>query len=395
MRVPTYLALSYLMASSAAHADEASLSGSVGIETRTFFQSPVRAEQISGSPFSITAAPEWQWDSDDRRWTVRVSPYARIDTREDDRSHLDLREASVEYYGDDWDATVGIGSVFWGVTESRHLVNIVNQVDVLEDIDEESFLGQPMIRLGAQRDWGRLDLFVMSGFREREVKSQDARLRPFVPIVDDAGFESAAKHASVDIAARYSNVIGDWDIAVSAFQGISREPTLAPTATQGQFRPFYNQISQVGLEAQYTTGPWLWKLESIVRGGQGKTFAAAVGGFEYTFYQPWNTDADIGIITEYLLDDRGESAPLTPFDNDVFWGTRIAFNDTQDTSLLLGGVVDAENASTSVRLEAQRRVGSSTLIEVKAQFFSKIDAADPLVAFRRDDHLTIRLARFF
>lgn len=383
------------MASSAAYADEASLSGSVGIESRSFLQSPALTEQISGSQISITAAPEWQWESDDRRWTVRVSPYARFDTRDDDRSHLDLREASVEYYGDDWDATVGIGSDFWGVTESRHLVNIINQIDVLEDIDEESYLGQPMIRVGSQRDWGRLDLFLMSGFRERAVKSQEARLRPLLPIVDDPVFESAARHGNVDIAARYSHVFGDWDLAVSAFHGVSREPAPVPTSNGMQLRPFYSQMSQAGLEAQYTHGPWLWKLESVVRSGEGKTFAAAVGGFEYTIYQPWNTDADIGLIAEYLFDDRDDTAPPTPFNNDVFLGTRVALNDTQDTSFLLGSVMDAENASTSVRLEAQRRIGSSTLIEFKAQFFSKIDAADPLATFRKDDHLTVRLARFF
>ena len=306
MRVPTFIALSCLMASSVSHADEASISGNVAIENRAFFQTPALSEQISGMQISITAAPEWQWDSNDRRWTARISPYARLDTRDDNRSHADLREASLEYYGDAFDAAIGIGSVFWGVTESRHLVNIINQLDVLEDVDEEAFLGQPMIRLGAQRDWGRIDWFVLSGFRERAVQSSDARLRPLIEIEDDSGFENAAKHAGVDVAARYSNVIGDWDFAISGFHGTSREPTLTRAEDETAYRPFYSHISQLGVEAQYTTGPWLWKLESIVREGQGDTFAAAVAGFEYTFYQPWSTSADIGVIAEYLYDGRSE-----------------------------------------------------------------------------------------
>ncbi len=34
---------------------------------------------------------------------------------------------------------------------------------------------------------------------------------------------------------------------------------------------------------QYTTGAWLWKLETITRSGQDDRFFALAGGFEYTF----------------------------------------------------------------------------------------------------------------
>ena len=59
-----------------------------------------------------------------------------------------------------------------GVTESRHLVDVLNQVDGVEDIDEEDRLGQPMINISTQRDWGSVDLFVLPGFRERTFAGQ-------------------------------------------------------------------------------------------------------------------------------------------------------------------------------------------------------------------------------
>jgi len=47
---------------------------------------------------------------------------------------------------------VGINSVFWRVVESNHLVDILNQTDLIEDIDGEEKLGQPMISLSTQQD---------------------------------------------------------------------------------------------------------------------------------------------------------------------------------------------------------------------------------------------------
>ena len=72
---------------------------------------------------------------------------------------------------------VGINSVFWRVVESNHLVDILNQTDLIEDIDGEEKLGQPMISLSTQQDWGGLSLFVLPWFRERTFPSEEGRLR--------------------------------------------------------------------------------------------------------------------------------------------------------------------------------------------------------------------------
>lgn len=54
----------------------------------------------------------------------------------------------------------------------------------------------------------------------------------------------------------------------------------------------YNIISQIGLDLQFTGDSWLVKLEAIRRSGQGKSFLAGVGGFEYTYYQIRESDFD-------------------------------------------------------------------------------------------------------
>jgi hypothetical protein len=115
------------------------------------------------------------------RQKILLTPFGRFDTVDDRRTHFDAREASYNYRGDDYDAVIGVHQVFWGRAESRHLVNVINQVDLVENFDGEEYLGQPMINVNFFGDWGKLGLFVMSGFRERTFAGVDARLRGSVP----------------------------------------------------------------------------------------------------------------------------------------------------------------------------------------------------------------------
>ena len=77
--------------------------------------------------------------------------------------------------------------------------------------------------------------------------------------------------------------------------------------------PHYPLVDQGGLDAQLTLGGWLWKFELIGRDGAAQEFTAATGGFEYTFVGVAGSVIDVGLLTEYLWDDRGKGP--APFDN--------------------------------------------------------------------------------
>ena len=83
------------------------------------------------------------------------SPFTRLTGRNLDRSHIDIREAYISTRSGDWDFLVGFNKAFWGVAESRHSVNIINQSDLSDDTNEEDKLGQPMLNAGVQKGWGR------------------------------------------------------------------------------------------------------------------------------------------------------------------------------------------------------------------------------------------------
>ena len=212
---------------------------------------------------------------------------------------------------------------------------------------------------------------------------------------NQAVFESGAESAHVDFAGRYSHFIGDWDVGVSLFHGLSRESRL-PIGAGGRRAPHYDLITQAGLDLQYTVDEWLWKFDGIVREGHGDPFAAMVGGFEYTFFQVAESDADVGLLAELHWDGRDEAnAPTTGFDNDLFLGARLALNDVDDSQALVGSVIDVEDGTVSAFVEAERRIGDTWKIEAEARFLVNTDRSNTLAPFKRDSFVNFRLSRYF
>ena len=284
-----------------------------GIEGRRIIEEAAYPKQVDDQ-WSLSLQPEMVWDSEGGNGRFTLTPFYRYDHADSERTHADIREAMYIHVADEYELHVGIGKVCWGVTETLHLVDIVNQTDEVESFDQEEKLGQPMMKLSTVRDWGTLDLLVLPYFRERTFAGEKGRLRfPLVVDTNDPLYESSAEESHIDFAARWSHTMGDWDLGLTAFDGTSREALFQPHENENGeqvFRPFYAQITQVGLDAQYIYEDWLFKLEAIHRSGkQIDDFFAAVGGFEYTLYGVFDSATDVGIVVEYAFDERENFSP--------------------------------------------------------------------------------------
>jgi len=371
------------------------VSSNIDLTTRIFTEDPRwPGQDDSTSQFSIAGSTEFRYRGEESR--ASIIPYLRYDETDDERSLADLREAYWAKEAEDYELLIGVNTVFWGVTESVHLVDIINQTDAVADIDGEDKLGQPMINLELQRDWGLVSVYVLPYFRERTFAGEDGRLRTPLPVdTNNPQYESSDEENHVDVALRYSHYVGSIDIGVSAFSGTSREARLLPSANGSEFIPFYDQIDQLGLDLQYTGDAWLWKLEAIARETQNDSFTAAVGGFEYTFYQVAESNADVGVLLELQYDGRDDGEPVTLADNDLFAGIRLALNDTQDTAVLAGVGYDLETSETYVNIEADRRLGENYVLELRARLFTNAEPTDRSYAIEKDDYLQLQLSRYF
>jgi hypothetical protein len=382
---------------SPARGGEVNFSGSVELQARTFWHNPAWAGQDDRAlQGSIVSTMDIRWRNEAGNQRTSLIPYLRWDASDSERSVADLRESYWAFEGDNFELLVGANTVFWGVTESVHLVDVINQTDLAGDIDGEDKLGQPMVSLALQREWGEISGFVMPYFRERTFAGADGRFRPAVPVdIDNPLYESAAKEKHVDFALRYSHYIGDIDIGLHLFSGTSREPRFVAAADGQSLVPVYDQVDQLGVDLQYTREAWLWKLEAIARDGVSHSFAAVVGGLEYTRYQVLDSTADVGLLLEYQYDGRNELEPPTTADNDVFVATRLAFNDVQDTAVLAGIAHDLDTGETFVNIEAERRFGDAWFAELRVRAFSGAEMGDATYWLQKDNYVQLNVARHF
>ncbi len=117
-------------------------SGRSSLETRWFPESAAHDGQRRHAS-GFAAAPRLSLADADGR-SLTLAPFFRYDSADPRRTHADLREAGLLLFGEvgagEWELRVGIDQVFWGVAESQHLVDIVNQVDFVEHPDGEAKL---------------------------------------------------------------------------------------------------------------------------------------------------------------------------------------------------------------------------------------------------------------
>ena len=363
-------------------------------EYRYFYDDGQFEGQKNNFP-SIALTPEYSIEWNKGYESFNVVAFFRLDV-DDARTHWDIRELYYQKAKGSWELNLGIKKIFWGVAESNHLVDIINQTDAVESFDGEEKLGQPM----AQFTWttnkfGSFNLFYLPYHRKRTLPGEKGRFRfPIVIETDDIPYESSAEEWRQDFAFRWNHYFGAFDIGLSHFYGNGRDPYFYFNE-QENFDAYYPVINQTGIDLQATHNAFLWKFESIYRSSKAQDFFAFVGGLEYTFSNIDGNGLDIGVIGEYNYDSRDELA-LNSLQNDLFIGSRIAFNDPQDFSILVGGMVDLEYTSKIFSIEASRRFGSSWTAQLEARFFSNIDKNDlVLTNFKDDSFLKLSLSKFF
>ena len=372
--------------------------GSISGEYR-HFNTPAVLEEQKDTFISFSIEPEFYTSWNEEKQSITLAPFYRWDEYDEQRSHADLREFFWLYIGANYEIVVGIGKVFWGVTEWQHLVDIINQTDLVENIDGEDKLGQAMVSTTLLTDYGSFEIYVLPFFRERRFPGKQGRLRsvPYVEMDIPAQYESDNKNHHIDWAMRWSHNFDYLDLGISFFKGTGREPLFnlsTNKAGEQVLVPFYPQIQQLGLELQHVTGAWLWKLEAIYREQKSGSYSASTAGFEYTSPGLLNTIVDLGLVVEYLYDDRGDKAP-TAFEDDIMLGLRISPNDVQNTQFLLALIKDIDTSGRMIRLESSRRLGDKFTLSLEASLFSGIEQTDPLSNFRRDDFAQAELAYHF
>tara|TARA_B100000900_G_scaffold100776_1_gene83428 strand:+ start:43 stop:1200 length:1158 start_codon:yes stop_codon:yes gene_type:complete len=356
--------------------------GEISFDNRYFFNVGLQEQKKNHTSFSFS--PEIFIDDSNRIFHFKAK--LRKDGEDSGRNLNDIQELYLINILEDKEIKFGVSKEFWGVTETSHRVDIINQTDFTEGFDGEEKLGQPMIKISLERQWGLLDIYALFGFRERNFSGKKGRLRLPISINEKGSlYSSSSKNKRVDFAVRWSNYYDDFDIAISHFSGTSREPRFLPSANKiNELVPVYEVIDQTGLEIQYLLDSLAIKGEVISRSGQGERFTAATYGFEYTQVGVFQTRIDLGWVVEFNHDDRLESSPFVV-------GTRFSFNDIYDSQILSGIIFNDKSKEVGFLLEASRRIGECCLLSLEGVYFDDTDEDNGqkklFQAFKEDDFL--------
>ncbi|WP_020405591.1 hypothetical protein [Hahella ganghwensis] len=383
----------WTLLSAITEANEIEIRGRAAIEHRQFFSKGEQGQELYQP--SVFVEPEFYKSFLDNQASVTLIPFLRLDALDNERTHGDIREFMARYYYETGDLEVrfGIGKVFWGVTESQHLVDIVNQTDAVEAVDGEDKLGQPMLHVSWYREWGTLDAFLLPYFRERTFAGEDGRLT--MPGVDTsaARFESSEDNRHLDAAFRYSVRMSSWDAGLSYFQGTGRDPDFIYEG--GRLVPYYRQIKQAGLDFQWLYGDWSWVAEALWRDTGSEEYAALTAGFEYSYVGVADSNMDLGLLMEFLRDSRGQAA-TTAWQQDLFVGARLAVNDQEGTEILFGVTQDLKNSdSRAVKIEASSRITNAWTWRINGWLFDGHDPQDPLHILHKDDYVEVGLEYYY
>jgi hypothetical protein len=149
----------------------------------------------------------------------------------------------------------------------------------------------------------------------------------------------------------------------------------------------------------------LFKLEGIQRAGainlagEEEDYAAAVLGGEYTFYSVLGSAADLSLLGEWNYDGRGRNAtpsrsPNT-LENDLFFASRLAFNDVQGTEIVASILGDLDRATRAMAIESDRRLSDRLSLHLEAIHLLSIDQADLHFETRRDSFADLGLTYNF
>ncbi|NRA41348.1 MAG: hypothetical protein HRU21_03465 [Pseudomonadales bacterium] len=419
-------------------------SGSIEAELQVY---PHRAklEQQKDVFGSVAIRPEYYWRSENKQHKIKTLLFYRATEPNGERTHGDIRELTYLFQNKGFYFKAGIDTVFWGVTESAHLVDIINQTDNVESISGEEKLGQPMLAVGIENDFGNIDAYVLPYFRPIVFPDGPERYQigfgGFSPELekDENFYQSDDEEENIDLALRWFKSFDNFDLGISYFNGIDRSvlpvtlDLLAALGSQSinKIGGYYQNLEQLGLEYQYLYEDWIFKLEASHKLLDSGDFSAAVFGFEYTFsdMDPWGQD--IGILLEYLWNDRddvdllpftfeanpdipadqydairaalvdaGQNPVLagdyfSPMQNDIFLGTRFALNDIAGTEFLAGLIYDLDDRTTSMSFEGSTRIGDSVRITANMYFFNQVYRDNPFKQFEDDDLFELKAEWFF
>jgi len=365
--------------------------GYLGAEFRYFPETGAYPDQKQ-TYFSGVFRPQFLFEDKTKKHQVNFIAFARLDQFDTERTHRDIRDLYWRYSSKNWEINAGIKTITWGKTESANIVDIINQYDFLEGRSLEHKLGQPLLQLVHTSKIFTTELYAMTYARELRFPGPLGRLQPgFVAAYNNSIYEEKDAKYKPDLAIRLSKYHNNIYMAVSHFYGTNRIPFFESDPNMS-ITPVYNQINQTAIEFQWLINAFAVKAEAINQTSSRKNIQAFTLGGEYNHY--FLNGKELKFLMEYTYDERGNEQ-ITGFNNDIFVGVRLNFNDIQSTGLNAAVIYDLDYNTTIINLTGYRRIGDSWKLAVSYNGIHNPGKEDFYYGLRKDSYFELSLLKYY
>lgn len=347
-------------------AEMGQLSGWANAQSRYYGETGENVEEQSYSGAALNL--NYIQDLSDQDQLI-ITLFARGDSVDDERNLLDARELLWIHQADAYQFRLGVGQVSWGVNELFKITDLINQKDRAE-LPFQRKLGQPLASVSFY--WGEslIELYTLYDVRPAWYPGEEGRLRYPILVDRDEQVYDRGEAGFWDFAGRWKFRMGEMDISLSHFYGVTREPYFVFNYdfANPYLLPVYEKVNQTSVDFIYAWGDVLLKGEATYQTGALEQFESVAGGFEYTQGGIFESDMDLTWYAEAIWDSR-EQIYGTLFDHDIGVAARLAFNDARDSNLILGVVADYEYDEAFGYLFWTNTFGESWTLNVTGQYF--------------------------
>ncbi len=380
-------------------ANGATFKGEIEGRYYNYAKAPLFSEQSDRQgQYSLATTLDYN-DQINRNTDINVSIFGRYHPEADNAYQGDVRELKLSYYAAQLEISGGMLMERWGVLEAFSPVDILNPRDRIEDFQGDVKLGIPGGNLSWLLDDGRVDIWLLPYSREERLAEGKDRFRTSAFAVSDAAFEKGQN--TLSSAMRISQMSASVEFSLSYYNGHARSPYFTPNldgvGNVITLQSNYARIEQAGFELLWVRGQSLVKLESVYRSTAADDFTGLGIGLEREFPRIGSTRNALTLYGEYYYDGRksGRSSPLTPFQNDIFLGLRLALNNLSSTEYELRFTHDLDYDSTFWELLAKTRIQRQWFIEVNLYQFVHVDNDPALKSFAADSRLAVNVTLGF
>jgi len=369
------------------------LSGYIGVEGAKFYNSTIVKGQ--SREFASTVAFPTLKVNYKNNHRVILSPFARWDGLDKERSHIDMREA---YYSGTFksiELNAGIQQVSWGNMIGPSVVNVINQSDEREDFLRSERLGQAQANLAYIRENFSATLFVIPFFRKKNFPDAQSPLFYFpVPIAEN---NVRVDHkSSPSIAARITKRIESLDVAVSHFYGTNRMPNFALDYHTMTLNPHYKVQHQSNVELQHVFKNITSKLELANKWEDKSSYQCINAGLEYVVSNIFGSGIENTFYGEYLYDQWRKEKQF-PFADAYFLGSKLNFSDVQSSEVFIKFLSNREEFTPFINVECSRRVTSNgkIILSITEYLGKELPYTSSLSVMQYNSNVSLTLRRFF